>query len=270
MKTWLFVLAGAVILNQSGISQTTTDTADDKKIQAGLSLGSGLLLTNYETNSIVNNGLGGYFGLGFGANIAFNKNIGLYSGLEFHFEGFGYKPNNTSFHYEFNDRTILVKDEEASGAEGSMRLMERRQSTFATNIPIMLLFRTNMIGYFRYFGKFGLRNSILLRQRVNDIGFVNNAPTQSKLEGMRAPNDMFFFRSAGGIATGFEWNFASSTSLSVELGYYYGLTPLFWGNGKSNRNNSSLYELDENTSVKTYRSFKATQSVFELKAILLF
>lgn len=271
MKTWLYAISGALFLHQGIHAQTANgDNTLDKKVQAGLALSTGMLFTNFETNTINTNGLGGYFGLGFGANIGFSNNIGIYTGLEFHFERFGYKPNNTAFFYDFNDKAILLNKENGEGVQGNMRLMERRQNTVAANIPLMLLFRTNMIGYFRYFGKFGLRNSLLLRQRVTDTGFVSGAAQQTKLEGMRAANDMFIFRSAGGVAAGAEWNFASSTSLSVELGYYYGFTPLFWGNGKADRGGSSLYQINPDNNEKTYRSFKATQSVFELKAILLF
>ena len=276
MKTWLYALAGATLLNQASFAQEfNEEPVRAKKIHAGLALTSGVLPTNFETNTINRRGLGGFFGLGFGANINFASNVGLYTGLEFHFERFSFEPNETDFRYEFNDKAILLNKDNDADAQGTMRLMERSQTTVAANIPVMLLFRTNMIGYFRYFGKFGLRNSILLRQRVNDNGFVDLvdmpvATTQTKLEGMRAPNDMFFFRSAGGISAGAEWNFAAKTSLSFELGYYYGFTPLFWGNGKTQRNNSSLYEVNPDNNEKVYRSFKANQSVFEVKAILLF
>ena len=272
MKKMILAFSGALLLGHQGYAQTTSpDLTSEKKIQAGLSLTGGMLFSNFETNAIKTNGVGGLFGLGFGANINMNNNIGIFTGLEFHFERFGYQPNNTVFFYDFNDKDIILnKDANEITAEGTMRLTERRQNTVAANIPLMLLFRTNMIGYFRYFGKFGLRNSILLRQRVTDVGTVVGAIEQSKLEGMRARNDMFFFRSAGGVSAGAEWNFAATTSLSFELGYYYGFTPLFSGNGTANRRNSSLYELNTDPNERTYRSFKASQSVFEVKAILLF
>jgi hypothetical protein len=271
MKTWLYAISGALCLHHGVHAQNANlDNDLDKKVHGGLVLGTGMLFTNFETNKINTNGLGSFVGLGFGANIGLSNNIGIYTGLEFHFERFGYKPNNETFFYDFSDKTILLKKENGEGAEGNMRLMERRQNTVAANIPLMLLFRTNMMGYFRYFGKFGLRNSLLLRQRVTDMGFVNGESQQSKLEGMRAANDMFFLRSAGGVAAGAEWNFASSTSLSVELGYYYGFTPVFHGNGKTDRNGSSLYQINPDNNEKIYRSFKASQNVLELKAILLF
>jgi hypothetical protein len=85
---------------------------------------------------------------------------------------------------------------------------------------------------------------------------------------MRATNDMFFLRTSAGLSVGTEWNFASSTSLSIEGGFYYGFSPIFNGNGKDDRNINSLYL--ENNGVRTYRSFKANQSVVEIRAVLLF
>jgi hypothetical protein len=267
------LLTGSLFLAQQSMAQgpKPSDDVENKKIQAGLAFSSGLLLTNFETSQINSGGVGGFFGLGFGANIHLTNNLGVYTGLEFHFERFKFKPaDNFDFFYEYNDKEILRKSDDAQ-VLGVMSLDERRQNTVAANIPLMLMFRTNMIGYFRYFGKFGLRNSILLRQRVNDTGIYTeglNAPVFGKLEGMRAKNDMFFMRTSAGLSVGTEWNFASSTSLSIEGGFYYGFSPIFNGNGKSDRNNSSLYIFDNSTRV--YRSFKANQNIIEIKAVLLF
>lgn len=273
MKIQLFSLTTVLALSLNGtLAQTTnpSETADNKKVHAGLSLSSGMLFTNFETNTVQRSGLGGFFGLGFGFNYAITKNIGLSSGLEFHFERFSYEPTgNTVFQYDYNDREITQNRDGIDADNFTMTLDSRKQNTVAANIPLMLLFRTNMIGYFRYFGKFGLRNSILLRQRVNDTGVTTETPNQLvKLEGMRAVNDLFFMRTSAGIAAGTEWNFAATTSLSVEAGFYYGFAPIFNGNGKQDRNGSTLYEIKDGARV--YRSFKANQSVFEIKAILLF
>jgi len=273
MKLQLFSLTTLLALSlNSALAQTTnpSETAANKKVHAGLSLSSGMLFTNFETNTVERSGLGGFFGLGFGFNYAFTKNIGLSSGLEFHFERFSFETTGTTvFQYDYFDREIKQNRDGIDAENFTMTLDNRKQNTVAANIPIMLLFRTNMIGYFRYFGKFGLRNSILLRQRVNDAGIsTENLGQQIKLEGMRAANDLFFLRTSAGIAAGTEWNFAATTSLSIEAGFYYGFTPIFNGNGKENRNGSTLYEVKNGERV--YRSFKANQSVFEIKAILLF
>ena len=105
-----------------------------------------------------------------------------------------------------------------------------QKGTYLT-IPTMLLFRTNFIGYFRYFGKFGLRNSFLLTNKINDTGVNydvdvpgNPVEIQGDNVNMKAKGDMFFFKSAVGLAGGAEWNFSGSTSLVAELGFYYGFT----------------------------------------------
>jgi hypothetical protein len=266
------LLTGSLLIAQQAISQgpKPADNVENKKIQAGLAFSSGMLLTNFETNQVSSSGVGGFFGLGFGANFNLTNNLGVYTGLEFHFERFRFSPaSNVDFQYDYNDRTIIRKKDDTE-VLGTMSLRERRQNVVAANIPLMLMFRTNMIGYFRYFGKFGLRNSILLRQRVNDTGIteVDEILQNVKLEGMRATNDMFFLRTSAGLSVGTEWNFASSTSLSIEGGFYYGFTPIFSGNGKDDRNVSSLYV--ENNGVREYRSFRANQSVVEIRAVLLF
>jgi hypothetical protein len=274
MKIKNLLLIGTIFMAQQSIAQGPKPSENDenKKIQAGLALNTGMLFTNFETSQVEKSGVGGFFGLGFGTNISFSNNIGLYTGLEFHFERFSFKPaDNFNFYYAYNDKEILRNKDDAQ-VQGVMELRERRQNTVAANIPLMLMFRTNMIGYFRYFGKFGLRNSILLRQRVNDTGISvegANPPQNVKLEGMRAKNDMFFLRTSAGIAAGAEWNFAATTSLSLEAGYYYGFSPIFNGNGASDKNNSSLFIFNDNLD-KVYRSFKANQSVFEIRAVLLF
>ncbi len=267
------LLTGSLLIAQQAISQgpKPAENVENKKIQAGLAFSSGMLLTNFETSQVNGSGVGGFFGLGFGANFNLTNNLGVYTGLEFHFERFRFSPSdNFNFKYDYNDKEIIRKKDDTQ-VLGVMSLRERRQNVVAANIPLMLMFRTNMIGYFRYFGKFGLRNSILLRQRVNDTGVfteVNALPQNGKLEGMRATNDMFFLRTSAGLSVGTEWNFASSTSLSIEGGFYYGFSPIFNGNGKDDRNMSSLYL--ENDGARTYRSFKANQSVVEIKAVLLF
>jgi hypothetical protein len=139
----------------------------------------------------------------------------------------------------------------------------------------MLLFRTNFIGYMRYFGKFGLRNSFLLSSKINDTGvdFASGSlldPGVSGInENMRAPGDMFFFKSAVGLVGGAEWNFSGSTCLMAEIGYYYGITPL---HVTKKEENMTLYTSGTNngTGNDAYYSNKATQSQLMFKLSILF
>jgi hypothetical protein len=243
----------------------------DKKIQVGIVVGGGINFLNIQTTQIRKDNVGGFFTAGMALNWCFSKNVGLSTGLQFDLERFSFqnKSNPTSnevLYYDYSDRKIFREKENPENNEIFI-LNKRKQQPIYLTIPTMLLFRTNKIGYFRYFGKFGLRNSFLLTQRTQDYGtsiengFINQDAENSK---MKSKNSMVFFRSSVGIAGGFEWAFSGETSLCFEVGYYYGFTPLFYK--KSNR---SIYTLNDNLS-KTYKSFGMMESQLVFKASILF
>lgn len=248
---------------------------EDKKVQAGFVFSGGMLSTQFATNQVDSKGLGSSFGVGMGLHYNFRPNIAFYTGLEFNFDSFKYSPSEgNAFFYDYNDREILLQKNDGP-SEGTMLLSSRKQNPISLTLPTMLVFRTNFIGYFRYYGKFGLRTSFVVNQTVTDEGELFDPAsilpvgTNGTLEKMKANNDLLFIRVAGGMAAGAEWNFVGSTSLMFEAGFYYMFTPLFAGNGKDDRNSSSLYNLNTDGS-RTYRSFKANQMLIEFKVGILF
>jgi hypothetical protein len=82
---------------------------------------------------------------------------------------------------------------------------------------------------------------------------------------------MFFYKGAIGIAGGAEWNFSGSTSLVGELGYYYGITPLYWERDTDNEK-LSLFTSGFNNGKgnDVYNPIKARQSQLMLKVSILF
>jgi hypothetical protein len=266
-------ILGVVLICLIGFGKSYSQELEDKKVQAGLAFTGGMLITNFGTGVLQRDGIGGAFGIGMNLNYNFNKNIGFHTGIEFNFESFKYTvASGNSLFYHYNDREIYRNKDDESTAQGVFLLNERKQSPIALTIPTMLLFRTNMIGYFRYFGKFGLRNSFIINQTVTDKGtrFESIVPEANAEQAkMKASGDLFFFRSSVGLAVGAEWNFVGSTVLALEGGFYYGFTPLFSGNGKSDRNSSSLFEVNQDLTT-TYRSFKANQMLVEFKLSVLF
>lgn len=271
-KIYTLLLVGSL-----GISGVNSQEVEDKTVQAGFVFSGGMLLTQFSTGQIQSDGLGGSFGVGMGLNYNFKPNIGFYTGLEFNFESFKYSPTaGNDFYYDYNDKEILLNKDDQNNAEGRMLLSSRKQSPIALTIPTMLIFRTNFIGYFRYYGKFGLRTSFVVNQTVTDKGdritFGEDIPVVQEnveMEKMKASSDLLFIRLAAGMALGSEWNFIGSTSLTFEAGFYYTFTPHFSGHGKDDRNSSSLYNINEDAS-RTYRSFKANQMLIEFKIGLLF
>lgn len=247
--------------------------AEDKKVQAGIVAGIGVNFQKSATKYMEPNGIGK--DLTVGANVVFNFNhsLGFCTGLEFDFATLNYKPTNYNgfaTFYNYADSKILQKEDVDGGNTGTLFvLQERKQKATYISVPTMLVFRTKFIGYFRYFGKFGLRNSFLVSQKSIDTGydFVNTDGNAAKdMDNMKQKNDMFFYKGAAGIAGGAEWNFTGTTTLVAELGYYYNFVPL------------SITSKDKNMSLRTtdaglnniYFANKATQGQLMFKLSILF
>lgn len=288
MKNLILVLA---ISMTAGFA--SAQAAADKSVQAGLVTGFGLNFQNMGTENIATNGVGTDLTIGANVNFSFTETIGLTTGIEFDFGKLKYKAGNREVYYRYNDKEILT---EADGTDNQIfQLTEREQRPVYISIPTMLLFRTNYIGYFRYFGKFGLRNSFLLSKTINDTGFdsdqslispTDNDPTNvaentafeatlvgATKEGMRAQGEMFFFKSAIGLAGGAEWNFTGSTCLVAEIGYYYGITPIHTSRNES-KQKEFFYTNSEDPSTGDYNkdhfSNQATQGQLMFKLSVLF
>ena len=249
--------------------------AADKDIQAGLVLGYGINFQKMGTKNLTTDGLGGDFTIGANVNFSFTETIGLTTGIEFDFESLKYKPASSNIYYRYNDTEILTNNDGSSGNELFMLAARNQKATYIT-IPTMLLFRTNFIGYFRYFGKFGLRTSFLLSNKINDTGYnfpldINPVAEQSLAvggdnENMASSNEMWFFKSAVGLSGGAEWNFSGSTCLVAEIGYYYGFTPLHV-NKKEGKEH--LFMTDA-LGTPEYFSNQATQGQLMFKVSMLF
>jgi len=225
--------------------------AQDKKFQIGLVLGSTINSAKIQTSEIEKFGVGAGFTIGIGGNYLFNENIGLASGVQFDLESFrinyGSNAPNASgrVFYGYNDTDILKYDDEADAIENldSTKVMELTTRKFKgkyVTVPIFLKFQTNMIGKFKYYGKFGLRTSFLVGSRFDDTGFdamysptagsfARTGTTEHSLRADMKPVTLLKgltpIRTAIGIYGGAEWNFTGSTFLYMEAGFNYGITP---------------------------------------------
>lgn len=277
MKNILFT-----ILALGLTTSTFAQEAADKSFQAGIVTGFGLNFQKMGTKRMETNGVGN--DLTIGANIIFNlsETIGFCTGAEFDFETLKYKSSNfdgLNTYYYYNDAEILqTKDVELANTSHKLfQMTVRQQKAVYLTIPTMMVFRTKFFGYFRYFGKFGLRNSFLLSSKTNDEGFnypTNNfteTPVSGSNTNMRSSGEMFFFKSAVGLTLGTEWNFSGSTCLVGELGYYYGFTPLH-ADKNVDKGNNFLFATDENNGLGNDIQFNnsAKQGQLMLKISILF
>ncbi|MCO5259273.1 MAG: PorT family protein [Crocinitomicaceae bacterium] len=270
------IVLGLMILSISSV--LNAQSAAEKKFQGGLTAGFGINFQNMGTKLIEKDGVGTDLFIGGALNFGFTDNIGFSTGLEFAFSNTKFKSGPSPILYYYNDSKIIGVDDfdkDPASVKDVFVLKERKQKATYITIPTMLLFRTNFIGYVRYYGKFGMKHNFLLTQKSDDKGYSLTAQTQdlSKLgeeveqKNMKAKNEVVFYKGSVGIAGGAEWNFTGNTCLLAEIGYYYGITPLYY-----NRNNSYMftYETDNATVVRKGVSNKATQGQFEVKVSVLF
>ena len=264
------------------LSLSAQEEVGNKKVQLGMAYQFGLNFNKSATKIAERDGAGVQNMIGMNMNYSFNPNIGISTGLEFDFESFKYKITSTDpVYYKYVDTDIQQKEDNPS-TYALYELTHRKQKAIYATIPTMLLFRTNMLGDFRYYGKFGARTSFLLKSTINDDGFniknndlVSNVKTAASNDNMRAQGDMFFMRSTIGLAGGAEWNFTGNTSMFAEIGFYYGFTPVHYGDaitGDDKERDMTLYTsgLSNGTGTDDYVTMKATQRQIVLKIGILF
>jgi hypothetical protein len=263
--------------------------AQDKKIRAGLVTGFTVNSTKVQTTKIEKNAAGAGFTIGMTGDYNINTNIAISSGVEFNLESFKLNYGNASntdlgnVFYAYTDTDInkykdgVVQDFSDSSA---FELGTRKFRSKYITIPFFLKFQTNMIGSMKYYGKFGLRTSILAGVRMDDTGYdanydngaftrnSNGERTQENMKPLGIKKGLTHVRLGVGIYGGAEWNFTGNTFIFAEAGFNYGV-------------NSSLYpesghladKVGNETDGYTYSNLDVKsnpQHVFELKVGLLF
>jgi hypothetical protein len=270
MKKLLIMMTASIFF----VGVNAQDAAD-KKVQAGLVLGAGLNFTEPENELISKPAAGTDLVVGMSVDWHFSDNIALATGLEFEFGRFRYDFKDAVYiDYNSFDKEILTRSSDQP-LQGTMLLDERRYRSIYATLPIMIKFQTNYLGYLRYFGKFGIRNSFLLKSRGDNYGSDFDLSTFTVTEGaelldMRIPGDMSFYKGSIGLSGGAEWNFSGGTCLVGELGYFYGFTNLHNGDAYTGEKdkNMSIYKFDGGA--KNYVVPNARQGQLLLRVSLLF
>jgi hypothetical protein len=273
--------------------------AQDKKFQMGMVLGPTVNWTKIQTTKIERNGIGSGFTIGVGGNYMFNDNIGVASGIQFDLESFSLNYGDDgnvklgNVFYGYKDTDIHKWEEEdqsvkdfSAGDTTAFELSTRKFRAKYITIPLFLKFQTNMIGKFKYYGKFGLRTSFLAGVRMDDEGYSAsynaeatgakfqrlagaNTRTQTDMKPITLKKGLSQVRTGIGFYGGAEWNFTGSTFLYGELGFNYGVTPALY------QTSGHLAEqvTDSDGNVTNYNNLDIKnnpQHIIELKIGLLF
>lgn len=262
-------------------------TAQEKKIRGGLVTGFTINSLKANSTKIERVGVGGGFVIGMTGEYNVNQNIAFNSGIEFSMESFKLNYGSTGttnlspVFYSYNDTEILKFDEVATDSS-SFQVLERKFRAKYVTIPLYMKFQTNMIGDFKYYGKMGLRTSVLAGVRMDDEGYESIVDEANKFERVgtttvtknnmkpeAVKKGLSLIKMGIGIYGGAEWNFTGNTNLYAEAGFIYGITPSLY------QNSSHLVETElEATGVFNRLEALNVQNnpmhTFELKIGLLF
>ncbi|MCB9203339.1 MAG: outer membrane beta-barrel protein [Flavobacteriales bacterium] len=186
------------------------------------------------------------FGYGMMAEYAFTNNYALAFGLEHKMAG-----ASLDFGADADVRYLAQPDSLEN------RLLTRTYRYDYVNLPITLKLMTNEIGYFTYFGQFGVDISVLASSRAKDnLQQLIKAATDST-EAEFAPavetdftgryDQSMFINVKLRIGAGFEWNFSGNTSLVASISYHNGFIDLMRDPDAGKvQNDEGLYRYDEN------------------------
>jgi len=254
-----------LIISTQNISFTQTNTTH--KLQMGIILSSGINFNKMNTK-IAEGKTGTDLSIGMNIIKNFNDNLGFVSGFEFDFSRTNYSFLDTLY-YAYNDSKISTKSETSINST-LFKINERTQTPIYLSIPTMFVFKTDYIGYIRYFAKFGMRHSFTLKSITNDLGSKIGTTETIKLSNMELPSDLSIYKGCIGIAGGTEWNYYGTSTMVFELGYYYGINNIHSGDaiiGNDKDKNRSLFQ---NLELTSYTSLKNSQNHLILKVSFLF
>jgi len=234
----IVVLSIAYLLTNIGFAQIDDAENNVKNFRFGLKGNLSVdWLTPENEKKFKSNGSG--IGYGWGAQLEYrlNKTASIVS-------GFGIQTAKGKIGFfdssiSANDTTIYIlnKDEEFvtfnrdlldSTGYSAYQLINRKYSINYVTIPIALKMKTKEIGYFTYYGQFGLNLGIKTKVRVDDevIPFKSEAPVGNQLENTKLDltKGIQPIRSALIVGGGAEYTISGTTAVFFDLTYNYFFT----------------------------------------------
>ena len=222
-----------------------------KKFKIGFNLSPSIDFFQPNTEGVDLDKVRAKFGYGLMAEYAFTNNYAIAFGLE-------HKMAGASLDFADADARYFDQSDKTE-----YRLLTRSQRLDYVNIPITLKLMTNEIGYFTYFGQFGVDLSVLvssqgkdnrqplITQQTDSTQAVFGSAGETDFIGRY--NQTMFMNVKLRIGAGFEWNFSGNTALVVSVSYHNGFIDLMKDPNKDKvDNDEGLYSYDENRDQKPF------------------
>jgi len=226
MKNLLLILMTIVLGNEAFAQDQAVGPNTRKKFKIGFNLSPSIDFFQPNTDGVKSDAVKMKFGYGMMAEYAFTNNYAIGFGLEHRMSG-------AVLDFSGADARYVAKDDTTE-----FRLMSRTYRYDYVNLPITLKLMTNQIGYFTYFGQFGVDISVLASAKAKDerqtlqsfksdsLGTEEVFSGTDKGDFQGRYNQSTFANIKLRIGAGFEWNFSGNTSLVVSVSYHNGFIDL--------------------------------------------
>lgn len=119
---------------------------------------------------------------------------------------------------EFNEKNRLDSN------NSLYQLFDRKYKINYVTIPIALKMKTKEIGYFTYYGTFGLNLGIKTKATVKDEVMLTNSNNKSTINDLNLNSGVSFARTGLIVGGGAEYTVSGSTAVFIDLTYNYFFT----------------------------------------------
>lgn len=242
------------LLGNIGFSQIDNSENNAKNIRFGLKANLSIDWMKAENQKkFTSDGSG--LGLGWGAQLEYrlNKTLSVVT-------GFGLQTAKGKIDYLGGTSSdslyyILNKDEEfqtfdtANFTGNEVYLLRNRSYKINyITIPVLLKMKTKEIGYFTYYGQFGLNLGFKTKAKVTDnvSSTTSNTDSEVEIKDLDLNSGASFARAGLIVGGGAEYNISGSTAIFFDLTYNY-----FFSNAVSKSDKYlGAYDIDESTLYK--------------------
>lgn len=200
------------MLGQSSLAQDGAVAPQSrKKFKIGFKLSPSVDWFGVDTKNVKLDAAKVKFGYGITTEFAFGNNYALTVGVEHKLSGASLKFSQFPQYVTEESDTLILN------------LSQRNYKLDYVVMPLTLKLMTNEIGYFTYFGQFGVDASFLVRARANDEGAYTRDPgTSIEIDNRDIFREISIFKVGLHVGAGAEWNFSGNTSLVMGISYHHG------------------------------------------------
>jgi opacity protein-like surface antigen len=208
----IFLLLIGVMFGQTAIAQDGAVAPQSrKKFKIGFKLSPSVDWFGVDTKNVKLDAAKVKFGYGITTEFAFGNNYALTVGVEHKLSGASLKFDQFPRYTTEESDTLFLN------------LSQRNYKLDYVVLPLTLKLMTNEIGYFTYFGQFGIDASFLVRARANDQGTYSTDPNASvEIDNRDIFREISIFKVGLNVGVGAEWNFSGNTALVMGFSYHHG------------------------------------------------